>query len=116
MPEEHKPIFDHETSLEDLTRVGGNRRFDDFIDDQEDEQVRVVCRSGGDEIAVAKPSRAVYCSAATSASPYVREDSQVICLGTLVHPRSGVSMTEAALGDPSFTKTHIKSSGGMSGH
>lgn len=53
------PSFDHEATLEELAGVGKNRRFDEVIDD-ENEEIRVICRRGAEEIPLAKPSRAFY--------------------------------------------------------
>ena len=60
MPIQKFPSFDHEASLEELAGVGKNRRFDEVIDDEESEDVQVICRRGGEEIPLAKPSRAFY--------------------------------------------------------
>src|SRR4051812_10558072 len=56
----YMPSFDHEASLEELAGVGKNRRFDSVIDDEENEEVQVVCKRGAEEIPLAKPSRAFY--------------------------------------------------------
>jgi hypothetical protein len=60
MPNQKLSTFDHEATLEELAGVGKNRRFDEVIDDEESEDVQVVCRRGGEEIPLAKPSRAFY--------------------------------------------------------
>jgi hypothetical protein len=52
--------IDSEATLEELAGVGKNRRFDDVVDDQGNEEVQVVCRRDGEEIPLAKPSRAFY--------------------------------------------------------
>lgn len=54
------PHFDTDASLEDLAGVGKNRRFDEVIDDEEFEGIQVICKRGGEEIPLAKPSRAFY--------------------------------------------------------
>lgn len=54
------PAFDHEATLEELAGVGKNRRFDEIIDDEGNEGIQVVCRRGGEEIPLARPSRAFY--------------------------------------------------------
>jgi hypothetical protein len=55
MPNSPQIHFDHEATLEELAGVGKNRRFDEFIDDREFEEIQVICRRGGEEIALAKP-------------------------------------------------------------
>lgn len=49
-----------EATPEELAGVGKNRRFDEAIDDDENENVEVICRRGSEEIPLAKPSRAIY--------------------------------------------------------
>lgn len=60
MPNLSQLSFDHEATLEELAGVGKNRRFDEFIDSEELEEMQVICRRGGEEIPLAKPSRAFY--------------------------------------------------------
>jgi hypothetical protein len=60
MPNPSQPSFDHEATLEELAGVGKNRRFDEVIDDDENEEIQVICRRGDEEIPLAKPSRAFY--------------------------------------------------------
>src|ERR1035437_5138948 len=60
MPNPERPPFGPEASLDELAGVGKNRRFDEVIDDQEFEDIRVVCKRGAEEIPLAKPSRAFY--------------------------------------------------------
>ena len=48
--------FDHEATLEELSGVGKNRRFDEVIEDEEFEGVQVTCKRRGEEIPIAKPS------------------------------------------------------------
>jgi hypothetical protein len=60
MPNQKLPTFDPEATLEELAGVGKNRRFDEVIDDEENEEVQVICRRGGEEVPLAKPSRAFY--------------------------------------------------------
>jgi hypothetical protein len=60
MPSDRKTSFDHEASLEELAGVGKNRRFDEMIDDDEFEDIQVICKRGIEEIPLAKPSRAFY--------------------------------------------------------
>ena len=55
-----QPPFDHEATLEELAGVGKNRRFDAVIDDEEFEDIQVICKRGDEEIPLAKPSRAFY--------------------------------------------------------
>jgi len=60
MPNFPQPFFDYEATLEELAGVGKNRRFDELIDDEESEDIRVICKRGDEEIPLAKPSRAFY--------------------------------------------------------
>lgn len=60
MPKPFPPSFDHEASLEELAGVGKNRRFDAVIDNEEFEDIQVICKRGAEEIPLAKPSRAFY--------------------------------------------------------
>lgn len=60
MPENRAITFDHEATLEELAGVGKNRRFDELIDDVENEDIQVICKRGEEEIPLAKPSRAFY--------------------------------------------------------
>jgi hypothetical protein len=60
MPNPPAPSFDHEATLEELAGVGKNRRFDRVIDDNEVEDIQVICKRGAEEIHLAKPSRAFY--------------------------------------------------------
>lgn len=54
-----QPSFDHEATREELAGVGENRRFDEVIDDEEVEDLQIICKRGGEEIPIAKPSRAL---------------------------------------------------------
>jgi hypothetical protein len=60
MSSNQPPDFDPAASLEELAGVGKNRRFDDVIDDVDFEDIQVLCKRGGEEIPLAKPSRAFY--------------------------------------------------------
>src|SRR5574340_103770 len=60
MPWEKILSFENEASLEELAGVGKNRRFDEVIDDEENDEIQVICKRGDDEIPLAKPSRAFY--------------------------------------------------------
>jgi hypothetical protein len=60
MPIPQQSSFDHEATLDELAGVGRNRRFDEVIDDLEIEDIQVICKRGGQEIPLAKPSRAFY--------------------------------------------------------
>lgn len=60
MPDKRPLNFDHEATLEELAGVGKNRRFDEVIDDEEFEDIQVICKRGDEEIPLAKPSRAFY--------------------------------------------------------
>lgn len=63
------PSFDKDANLEELAGVGRNRRFDEALEDEDLEDIEVVCRRiipGGtgaarfEEIPLAKPARAFY--------------------------------------------------------
>ncbi len=60
MPNPQHPSFDHEATLEELAGVGKNRRFDEVIDDEEFEDIQVICKRGDEQIPLARPSRAFY--------------------------------------------------------
>ena len=60
MPIQKLPSFEHEATLEELAGIGKNRRFDELIDDEEHEEMQVICRRGDEEIPLARPSRAFY--------------------------------------------------------
>lgn len=60
MADQRKPSFEYEASLDELAGIGKNRRFDGVIDDGEDDTIQVICRRSGEEIPLAKPSRAFY--------------------------------------------------------
>ena len=60
MPENRPLSFDNDATLEELAGVGKNRRFDEIIDDEDNEEIHVICKRGGEEIPLAKPSRAFY--------------------------------------------------------
>lgn len=60
MPNAQQPHFDHEASLEELAGVGKNLRFDEVVDDAEFEDIQIICKRGGEEFPLAKPSRAFY--------------------------------------------------------
>ena len=61
MPNPPYPSFEHEATLEELAGVGKNRHFDYAIDEDEDfEDIQVICKRGDVEIPLAKPSRAFY--------------------------------------------------------
>lgn len=55
-----QPSFDRKASLEELAGVGKNRRFDEVIDNENFEDLQVVCKRGSEETPVANPSRALY--------------------------------------------------------
>jgi len=60
MPNPLQPTFDREATLEELAGFGKNRRFDGVIDDEDFEDVQVICKRGGEEFPLARPSRAFY--------------------------------------------------------
>lgn len=60
MPDTYPFSFEHEATLEELAGIGKNRRFDEAIDDDENEEIRVLCKRGDEEIPLARPSRAFY--------------------------------------------------------
>ena len=53
MPNPSRPFFDHEATLEELAGIGKNRRFDDVIDDEDFEEIQVICKRGDEEILLA---------------------------------------------------------------
>jgi hypothetical protein len=57
---DHPVSFEHQATLEELAGIGKNRRFDEVIDEEENEEIRVICKRGNEEIALSKPSRAFY--------------------------------------------------------
>ena len=60
MPNPQRPPFDLDASLDELAGIGKNRRFDEIIDDEEFEDIQVICKRGEEVIPLAKPSRAFY--------------------------------------------------------
>jgi hypothetical protein len=60
MPSPQYPPFDPDSTLEEFAGIGKNRRFDQKIDDDEDEDIQVIYKRGDVELPLAKPSRAVY--------------------------------------------------------
>jgi len=60
MPNPLHSTFHQDATLEELAEVGKNRRFDEVIDDEEFADIQVICKRGGEEIPLAKPSRAFY--------------------------------------------------------
>ena len=60
MADQRKVSFEHAATLDELAGIGKNRRFDEVIDDRENDEIQVICRRGEEEIPLAKPSRAFY--------------------------------------------------------
>jgi len=60
MPTQKLTTFVHDATLEELAGIGKNRRFDEIIDDEENDEIQVICRRGTEEIPLARPSRAFY--------------------------------------------------------
>ena len=60
MPIKLRGEAEFEATRSELAGIGKNRRFDEAIDDDENETVEVICRRGSEEIPLAKPSRAIY--------------------------------------------------------
>src|ERR1700679_3557569 len=60
MPNLPRLSFEQEATLEELAGIGKNRRFDEIIDDEESEDIQIICKRGNEEISLAKPSRAFY--------------------------------------------------------
>ncbi len=52
--------FDPEATVEEISGLGRNARFDAVIDDKEDDSIHVICKRGDQEIPLANPSRAFY--------------------------------------------------------
>ena len=42
--------FEADATLDELAGVGRNRRFDEVIDEGDNENIEVICRRGGEEI------------------------------------------------------------------
>lgn len=55
MPSPQYPPFDPDATLEELAGIGKNRRFDQKIDDDEDEEIQVIYKRGDVELPLAKP-------------------------------------------------------------
>jgi len=70
MPKSSHPKFEHEATLEEFAGVGRNHRFDEVVNDEEDESIQVICRRPNPstkmdsnkfiDVPLAKPSRAFY--------------------------------------------------------
>jgi hypothetical protein len=60
MPSSEYPPFNPDATLDEFAGVGKNRRFDQKIDDAEDEEIQVIYKRGDKELPLAKPSRTVY--------------------------------------------------------
>lgn len=50
----------HQVTPEELAGLGMNPRFDEKLDDDDDDEIEVIYKRGETEISLAKPSRAVY--------------------------------------------------------
>src|SRR5580700_3036128 len=60
MADQRKVSFDEAATLDELAGIGKNRRFDEVIDDRENDEIQVICKRGEEEIPLARPSRAFY--------------------------------------------------------
>lgn len=60
MPTPLHPSFEHEATLDELAGIGRDRRFDSIVDNEDFEEIKVICKRAGEEIPLAKPSRAFY--------------------------------------------------------
>ena len=60
MPTDLHVEVEFQATRDELAGVGKNRRFDQAVDDGEDEEIQVICRRGEEEIPLARPSRAIY--------------------------------------------------------
>src|SRR6266536_827744 len=60
MPSAEYPPFDPDATLDEFAGIGKNPRFDQKIDDDEDEEIQVIYKRGDVELPLAKPSRAMY--------------------------------------------------------
>src|SRR6266550_2583619 len=60
MPAPDYPPFDPDATLEEFAGIGKNPRFNQKVDDDEDEEIQVIYKRGDVELRLAKPSRAVY--------------------------------------------------------
>jgi len=56
----HPLPYTQQATLEELAGLGKNPRFDEKIDDWDDDDIEVIYKRGGTEVSLAKPSRAVY--------------------------------------------------------
>lgn len=92
-----QPSFDHEASLDELAGVGKNRRFDEIVDDADVEEIQIICKRGGEEIPLAKPSRAFYFGDRTLYDQEARrfdQESRARILNTSTYPRNLVRFDE----------------------
>lgn len=97
MPDQRKLSFEHAATLDELAGIGKNRRFDEVIDDGENDSVQVVCRRGGEEIPLAKPSRAFYFGDRNLYDQEARrfdKDNKDEVLHTDLFPRNDQAFTE----------------------
>lgn len=60
MPQPQKRSIQFDATLDELAGIGKNRRFDEVMDDEENDDIQVVWRRGTEEFHLAKPSRAVF--------------------------------------------------------
>jgi hypothetical protein len=60
MIDDRASMVDHEALIDELRGAGKNRRFEEKLDDENDDEIEVIYKRGAKEISLAKPSRAVY--------------------------------------------------------
>src|ERR1035437_1473109 len=60
MADQRKLSFEYAASLDELAGIGKNRRFDEVIDNDENDAIQVICKRGDEEVPLGKPSRAFY--------------------------------------------------------
>ena len=57
MPDDRLPTLKHQITPEELAGLGKIPRFDDKLDDNDDDEIEVIYKRGETEISLAKPSR-----------------------------------------------------------
>jgi hypothetical protein len=56
-----KPLkFDPEATVEEIAGIGRHAKFDDVVNDKDDDYIQVICKCGDDEVPLANPARAFY--------------------------------------------------------
>ncbi len=60
MPDNRPAMLKHQVTPEELAGLGKVPRFDEKLDDDDDDEIEVIYKRGDTKISLAKPSRAVY--------------------------------------------------------